>query len=347
MPTAPLPDRYESFLKNHEYKKYANFCAPKLPGYADGSIVPVKFLRKSDEGLFDENDVDASARKKYVPFAELGDEPQFLVLGRTPAAPVYMWEHEDAKFYKVSPSLEQFLASLKTAEELEPPKLPSRSAVAGLLPDVEKAYRPTREETREKNSFYYYAFVCKVRTLIREKKYEQALKVVNETLAEFDAMKSPPQEMRIAQLYNLRGVLRALPQSGAYELKKAYSDFERSWDSSQYRNDEAYVHLAELSFQLKKYKQAAKLADAAITHNPRRKWSFEHAHPVYFYLGKVGIFAGLAQGDEPFAKAALQQLRDWEKKRIPALKKAFQEEYLAEGHPNAERARAFFSKYVR
>jgi hypothetical protein len=104
-----LPKRLERFYKTSEAARYKGFVAKGLPYYTRDSKVKITFV-KPGPALLEENDVDSDIHFQWMPLARLRDEAEFLAVKLTsPNCPVYLWWHEDQKFYPVAKTLDDFL----------------------------------------------------------------------------------------------------------------------------------------------------------------------------------------------------------------------------------------------
>ena len=112
-----MPKRLADFYKNREGDAYKGFFIQGLPHYTRDTKLKVSFVKGL--GLFTENDINPETHPEWMPLCRLsGGESQFLAVKITnPKCPVFMWEHEDAKFYPVAPSLDLFLKKLSAGRQ--------------------------------------------------------------------------------------------------------------------------------------------------------------------------------------------------------------------------------------
>lgn len=118
-----MPARYLKFFAADEPKRHAKAQLGGLPGYQASASFRLGFVRPGSLALFEENDVDET-NAALVPFAELVDEAQFLVIDLSQkTCPVLMWEHETGAFVPLEPSLDAFVRRLSARAKLKAPSL--------------------------------------------------------------------------------------------------------------------------------------------------------------------------------------------------------------------------------
>lgn len=120
-PDIQMPERLSKFFGSDEHAKYSGKYCSNLPHYRNWP--EVDFSNEGLAELFDEyqdceleNEDD---RENFLPFASIEDS-QFLAVKITNSkCPIYMWEHENGKFYKLASSLDEFLTNNLHDEEGE------------------------------------------------------------------------------------------------------------------------------------------------------------------------------------------------------------------------------------
>jgi hypothetical protein len=122
-PEVKLPERLRTFFETDEHKKLTGKFVSHLPHYSDWqkvSFMPndVKILIEDYQDCDLE---DEDKRDTFMPVGALGEgEPQFLLVNvKKKDCPIYMWEHENGKFYKLSASLDDFIGDCLHDEEGE------------------------------------------------------------------------------------------------------------------------------------------------------------------------------------------------------------------------------------
>ncbi len=120
-PEIKVPKRLQIFFGTEEHQKLTGKFVSNLPHYRNWPSV--SFLADGIQLLFEEYQdcelEDEDQREHFMPFGSIEDS-QFLAVNIIRKdCPVYMWEHENGKFYKLSASLDDFIGDYLHDEEGE------------------------------------------------------------------------------------------------------------------------------------------------------------------------------------------------------------------------------------
>ncbi|MBL0217504.1 MAG: hypothetical protein IPQ07_26975 [Myxococcales bacterium] len=272
-----------------------------LPHYGLSNKLELQLVKLGDIGLFEDNEIEPGDHPDWLPFATLGEEPQFLTVSTQPPYAVGMWEHENGKIYTVWPAIEDFLGRV-----------------------VEKSDK-TPFEVFEK-------LLDKVGALVEKDKHAEALKIIKPAidLLPMPANASYEADDDLARGWNLYG----LTLQGCKQFPEARAAFEMA---AKLGEEYAVLNILDILSDHERdfpgvIARGLELRKSYLN-DYARVWLRRYLAAAYLELGD------LANAEAELRGIVLAYaISDAEKVREA---RAGVEKYIADGRPHAETAKGF------